>query len=152
MKKTKIIATVGPSCAKNETLKALIRAGVNMFRINASHTNPAGLRAWIRRIRKAASQSRTPIPILVDLQGPRVRTGRLKDGRPLLLKKNTPLTIVPSQMPGFPGRITTTCAQFPQMVKAGDRVLLDNGLIEMEVLKIKAREIRCTVLRGGLLG
>ena len=152
MKKTKIIATVGPACEKNETLKALVRAGADLFRINASHTNPAGLKQWIGRIRKAGLQLGTPVSILVDLQGPRVRTGRLKNGKPLNLKKGNAVIIVPSSAPGFEGRITTSCRQFPKMVKAADSILLDNGLMELEVQKVKGREVSCRVVRGGTLG
>ncbi len=152
MKKTKIIATVGPSCAKNETLKALIRAGVDLFRINASHTDPAGLKEWVLRVRKAGAQLGIPVSILVDLQGPRVRTGRLKEGKPLNLKKGSPVTIIASSSPGFEGRITTSCREFSKMVKAGDSILLDNGLMELEVQKVKGHEVLCRVIRGGTLG
>ncbi len=152
MKKTKIIATVGPACREQSILRALIKSGVDMFRINASHTTPNDLKSWVKVIRRAAQSSSRPIPILVDLQGPRVRTGRLKGGRPIMLRKDDIVTITPSSQEGFGNRITTTCRPFPKMVKAGDPVLLDNGLIELEVRSVKGQETICRVLNGGKLG
>lgn len=148
MKKTKIIATVGPACREQTVLKALIKNGVDMFRINASHTNPEELRGWIRLIRKASHET----PILVDLQGPRVRTGKLKNGRPVTLKKDDTVRIVPASYEGSGSLITTTCRPFPKMVKAGDPVLLDNGLIELQVRAVKGNETICRVVNGGKLG
>ncbi len=152
MKKTKIIATVGPACATTETLQALILSGVDLFRINASHTNPEGIRQWVRRIRKAANSIRPSISILVDLQGPRVRTGPLKNGTPLLLKKGETVSIYPQHAAGFEGHITTECMSFLEMVKSGDRILLDNGLMELKVLKIKSDQAQCRIVSGGILG
>ena len=152
MRKTKIIATVGPSCRKSAVLETLIKHGVDLFRINASHTTSQGLKQWIRRIRVAARQTRRPIAILVDLQGPRVRTGRLKGGRPLHLKKDKIVSILPTARPGFEDKITTPCLPFPKMVKPGDRILLDNGLMELAVNALKGHEVVCRVVAGGRLG
>ena len=123
-----------------------------MFRINASHTTPIDLRSWVSRIRRVANATSRPIPILVDLQGPRVRTGRLKEGRPVQLKKDGRVKIIPAAHLGTADCITTSCRLFPKMVKAGDPVLLDNGLIELEVLSVKGSETLCRVINGGMLG
>ncbi len=123
-----------------------------MFRINASHTTPTELRGWVSRIRRVANAASRPIPILVDLQGPRVRTGRLKEGHPVLLKKDGLVKIIYATSFGSADCITTTCRPFPKMVKAGDPVLLDNGLIELEVLSVKGAETLCRVINGGMLG
>lgn len=152
LKKTKIIATVGPACRNQSILKDLIRNGVDMFRINASHTTPADLKQWVKLIRRASQSSIRPIPILVDLQGPRVRTGRLEKGQPVLLKKDKLISIVPSSNPGSAQQITTTCRPFPKMVKPGDPILLDNGLIELEVKSVKGGVTFCRVVTGGMLG
>jgi len=152
MKKTKIIATVGPACKDLATLKALIRQGVDMFRINASHTNPEALKNWVRLIRQAAQVTASPIPIMVDLQGPRVRTGKLKNGQPVTLEKDEMIRIVPASHEGTASLITTSCRPFPKMVKAGDPVLLDNGLIELKVYSVQGNETICRVINGGKLG
>lgn len=152
MKKTKIIATVGPSCADPKILKSLIRLGVNVFRINASHTTPESLRHWIRHLRKVTHEADSAIPILVDLQGPRVRTGRLEGGKPVVLKKDAIISIIPSSKPGSAEEITTICRPFLKMVKTGDPVLFDNGMIELKVTAVKKGKVICRVVSGGVLG
>ncbi|MBI4549692.1 MAG: pyruvate kinase [Candidatus Omnitrophica bacterium] len=152
MRKTKIIATVGPSTGDRSALAALMRAGAEIFRINASHTDAAGVGQWIRLIRRASGEARKPAAILIDLQGPRVRTGKLAGGAPLRLEKNETFGIVPSAEAGRKGRITTLCREFPRMVKAGDTVLLDNGRMELKVRAVRPRQVVCRVVRGGMLG
>ncbi len=148
---TKIVATVGPACERASTLKALILAGADVLRINASHTTPARLREWILLIRKVSGSLKKTVGILVDLQGPRVRTGRLRGGGSLLLKKGAAVWIRPGPAPGGGAVITTPCLKFPRMVKTGDSVLLDNGLLQLRVLSLEKTGVRCRVLRGGLL-
>lgn len=152
LKKTKVIATVGPACRDLKTLKSLIAAGVDVFRINASHTTPAELKEWVHKIRLVSKSTTRPIPILVDLQGPRVRTGRLDGGQPVYLSKDEEITIVPSSQPGSGQVITTSCKPFPRMVKKGDPILLDNGLIELRVISVRKNETVCRVISGGKLG
>lgn len=152
MRKTKIVATVGPSCGSASKLAELIRAGVDVFRINASHTVPSELKKWVRLIRSVAQKAHKPVAILVDLQGPRVRTGSLKDGKRLKLRKNQMISIQPSSKPGDENLITTSCKLLPRMVKKGDSILLDNGMINLKVLSLKGSLIRCKVLAGGWLG
>ncbi len=152
MRKTKIVATVGPACESDANLKALIEAGADVLRINASHTSPEGIRQWVRRIRRAEKALKKSVAILVDLQGPRVRTGKLQGGKPLALKQGTEVTLEVSSSPGSQGYITTLCKEFMSMIKKGDRVLLDNGAIELRVLKTGRKKAECGVVRGGLLG
>ncbi len=152
MRKTKIVATVGPACEDEVILTALIRAGADVLRINASHTTPQGIRQWVRRIRRSESKSGKPVAILVDLQGPRVRTGKLEDGKSVLLKQGDAVAILMTAKPGTAEEITTLCREFPQMVKARDRVLLDNGMMELEVLSVKKDRVQCRVISGGVLG
>ncbi len=152
MKKTKIVITVGPACIDPARLEALILAGADVMRINASHTSPKGIQAWVKKIRSAAAKTRRTIAIMVDLQGPRLRTGKLKDGKPVLLKTGEKICLAASPKAGVPGSITTSCREFPEMVKAGDRVLLDNGVMDLRVLEVKANQVFCRVVVGGLLG
>ncbi len=152
MRKTKIVATVGPACEAHEKLTALIRAGVDMLRINASHSSPQGIRKWVRRIRKAETAAGKTVSILVDLQGPRVRTGKLKNNKPIVLRAGEKITLSITAKPGFENHITTTCKEFTRMVKRGDNILLDNGLIELDVLLVKGAAVFCKVLIGGTLG
>lgn len=152
MRKTKIVATVGPAIRDRRALASLLRAGAEVLRINASHTTAGGIGQWIRAIRAAASDVRREVSILVDLQGPRVRTGRLVRGEPLRLERNQVVVIVPSREPGQGHRITTLCREFPRMVKAGDTVLLDNGRMELKATAVRQHQVACRVTRGGLLG
>ncbi|HCM42878.1 MAG TPA: pyruvate kinase [Candidatus Omnitrophota bacterium] len=152
LKKTKVIATVGPACRDISVLKSLIRAGVDVFRINASHTSPAELKEWVRKIRLVSKTITRPIPILVDLQGPRVRTGRLEGGEPVYLNQGDEVVIVPASYPGSGQTITTSCKPFPAMVKSGDPILFDNGLLELRVVAVRKRETVCRVVTGGKLG
>ena len=151
MKKTKIVITVGPGLVQVSSIESLIKAGTDVVRINASHTSPDGIREWVRKIRLASSRAKKTVGILVDLQGPRLRTGKLKDEMPIFIKTGETICIEPSHKPGVAGWITTSCFEFPKMVKVGDRVLLDNGFMELRVLQIKGRKVFCKVIMGGLL-
>lgn len=152
IRKTKIVATVGPVCRERRQLEALIRAGVNIFRINSSHTTPKELRSWVLRIRRIASPPHNPVAVLVDLQGPRVRTGRLEGGETVWLEEGSTLEIVPGSFRGTASRIGTECRELPRMVKAGDPVLMDNGMIQLKVLRVRGSRIECKVVTGGGLG
>lgn len=152
MRKTKIVATVGPACAEDSTLAALVREGADLFRINASHTTPKGLREWILRIRKIAAGLKWEVGILVDLQGPRVRTGPLRGGKPLTLQAGDEISILTGFSEGAGRLLTTPCREFPRMVRRGDRVLLDNGAMELKVLRVEGRRVAAQVVVGGLLG
>ncbi len=152
LRKTKIVVTAGPACAKKGMLEALVRAGADVFRINASHTDPAALRRWIQSTRQAGVAAGKSVAVMVDLQGPRVRTGRLAGPKTAALKSGARLAIAVSRNPGTGALISTACAQFPRMVKAGDPVLIDNGYLELEVLAVRKKWVECRVVRGGVLG
>ena len=152
MRKTKIIATVGPACESESQLRSLIRAGVDIFRINASHTTVPALEAWIRHINRVRTKEKPELAILVDLQGPRIRTGLLKNQASLYLRKGEKVYLVPCSKPGEGDIITTTCREIRSMVKKGDPILLDNGLLELKVTKMEKTRLVCTVMAGGRLG
>jgi len=151
MKRTKIVITVGPGLVEISSIESLITAGANVIRINASHTSPKGIEVWVKKIRIAAARAKKTVGIMVDLQGPRLRTGKLKDGKPFLLKTGDKICLEAASKLGVPGWITTPCREFPEMVKKGDRILLDNGLMELRVLDIKGMQVSCRVVMGGLL-
>jgi len=152
MRKTKIVVTVGPACQSPEAMEKMIRGGADLFRINASHTNTEQLKEWIKRIQTACVAANERIPILVDLQGPRIRTGSLQNCSPVKLTPEKEVIIQVSNKPGTEKVISTSCKQFPQMVKKGDPILIDNGMLELKVLSVSKNEIRCRIIIGGLLG
>lgn len=152
MRQTKIIATVGPASEHEDVLCALIGAGVDVFRLNFSHGTHASHEAIAGRIRRAAADAGRPVAILQDLSGPKIRTGRLLDGKPLLLQAGDALTIEVGDFPGGPGRVTTSFASLPAVVRPGTSLLLDDGRIQLEVESATERAIRTTVVDGGELG
>lgn len=155
LRRTKIVATIGPACESLNGLRKLLSAGVDVLRINTSHTSLEGLKSWIDLIRQAATSLDKEIPILIDLQGPRIRTGALKNKQLISLRKGQFVSIVPSLECGSgngSSQITTPCLAFPRMVKKGDPVLLDNGLMDLEVTEVQGKEVRCRILTGGVLG
>lgn len=152
IRKTKIIATAGPACKEGKTLKALLLEGADIIRINASHTTPKELEHWILSIRKTAASLKKVVGILVDLQGPRVRTGKLEGAKPVILRPGQEVEIVVGNRPGTANKIVTTCRPFPRMLKKGDPILLDNGTLRLEVLQVGKNRIGARVIAGGLLG
>lgn len=154
-RRTKIVATVGPACEQPRVLKQLIRQGADVLRINTSHTSVEGLLHWIRLIRDVGASIKKEIPILVDLQGPRIRTGPLKNKNPVMLRKGQLVSVVSGKVPESSYEIYyigTPCKQFPVMVKKGDPILIDNGLIDLEVLSVEKNEVKCRVVSAGMLG
>lgn len=150
--RTKILVTLGPASWDPKTLSALVAAGADAFRINFSHGKPEEHRAIIRRVRALAAERGEPLAVLADLQGPRIRLGAFKDGEPILLRAEEELTLVADRdFAGIPGRIGCSYAGLADEVRVGERVLLDDGNIELEVLDVEPPEVRTRVLVGGLL-
>lgn len=152
IRKTKIIATAGPACKDEKILKALLLEGADIIRINASHTSAQELERWILFIRKTAASLKKTVGIMVDLQGPRVRTGKLEGGKPVILRPGQEIEILVGNQPGTASKIVTTCQPFPRMLRKGDPILLDNGTLRLGVLQAGKKKIRARVIAGGLLG
>jgi pyruvate kinase len=152
MRRTKIVATVGPSTSTEAAISELVRAGVDVFRLNFSHGTREGHAQSIARIRAASDQHARSVGVLQDLSGPKIRTGPLRAGTPLTLKAGDELHIVVGDMAGEPGRISTGYADLPNVVKAGDTLLLDDGRIQLRVEDVRGGDIRTTVVDGGSLG
>ncbi len=151
MRRTRIVATVGPACEEAASLEALIRAGVNVFRLNFSHGTHETHSGMVARIRAAAEKWSTPVAILQDLQGPKIRTGRSKDGQPIHLSSGDRITITTERVEGTAERISTTYEPLPRDVRPGDRILLDDGYIGLRVASIAGKEVVCEVTDGGTL-
>src|SRR5688572_5137185 len=152
MRHTKIIATVGPATNGERAIRELIGAGVDIFRLNFSHGTHAAHGEVIARIRAAAADSGRTVAILQDLSGPKIRTGKLADGVPLQLQAGETLTIAVGDFVGGPGRVSTTYADLPKAVQPGDMLLLDDGRIQLRVDARTDRELKTSVVEGGLLG
>ncbi len=150
MTNTKIVATLGPATTSPEMIGKLIEAGVDVFRLNASHgTNEQRLEA-IGLIRKAAAAAGRNTGILLDLQGPKIRLGTFEGGH-AVLEPGSEFVITTEETQGDAYAASTTYKDFARDVKPGDRVLLADGAIELRVLDTDGIKARCKVIRGGVI-
>ena len=150
VRKTKIVATLGPSSSKPEQIAKLVDAGVDLFRLNFSHGANDDKAKVIDIIRSVAERKKKAIGILADLQGPKIRTGRMENGA-ISLRKGDSISITTDEVKGRPGLISTIYKALPTDVKPGSRILLDDGLIEFKVHCIEGNTVHCTVIEGGIL-
>ena len=149
---TKIIATLGPASSSARAIDDLLVAGVDVFRLNFAHGTHESHGEAIAHVRAAAERYGRSVAVLQDLGGPKIRTGTLRDGLPLLLKPGDALRIVAGDLVGEPGVISTTYTALPRSVRRGDVLLLDDGRIQLRVDDVAGDEVRTTVVDGGLLG
>ena len=149
--RTKIVATMGPASAPKETLLAMIKAGVNVCRLNFSHGRTEDHKKVIDTIREINDQHKTNVAILADLQGPKIRIGLVKDGG-IHLVNGTHINITTHECIGDDNQIYITYDTFPQDVQANEIILLDDGKIQMRVLETnKVDKVVCEVVHGGIL-
>jgi pyruvate kinase len=151
-RRAKIVATLGPASNTEQVIRDMIRAGVDVVRLNFSHSTHERKVAVIQKIRKLSKEVGKPLCILGDLQGPKIRTGLLKDHQPVLLKAGHRLTITPREVAGNASVIGTTFKTLAENVEQGSRILLSDGLIELRVHEIAAEEVVCDIINGGMLG
>ena len=147
-RRTKIVATLGPAWADLAQMTALLDAGVNVVRVNASHGTPAIREKWITDLKSQLAQRQSAVAILLDLQGPRIRVGALP--HPLRLEPGSEVVFAP-EAHVKPGQIPTTYDGLAQDVTAGSRILLDDGLLEVAVTAVAGPEVRGVVVYGGEL-
>ncbi len=152
MRKAKIVATLGPASSSPEKLRALLLAGMDVARVNMSHGAHERHAETIRLAREIAAELNRPLAILLDLSGPKIRTGKLRDGVPIRLNQGETLTITTRDIVGEPGLVATTYTHLPKDVSSGDRILLADGMIELRVERVDAPDVLCRVINGGELG
>jgi pyruvate kinase len=151
VRRAKIICTIGPACDSEACIRDLMQLGMDVARLNFSHgTHPEHARR-IQRLRRAARRLKRTICILQDLQGPKIRTGRMKGGHPVMLEAGARLTITPREVAGTAMLISTDFPGLAREVEPGSRVLLSDGRIELKVVAIHGNDVECEVLNGGLL-
>ncbi|MEW6061307.1 MAG: pyruvate kinase [Bacteroidota bacterium] len=147
--RTKIVCTLGPASSSVETLVKMIEAGMDVARLNFSHGSHQDHLEMMNKVRIAAEQTGEPVAILLDLQGPKIRTGKVKE--PMMLTKGERLVITIDDIVGENHRVSTTYQHLPHDVKAGDTILMDDGLLQLKVLESTDREVTTEVVYGGLL-
>jgi pyruvate kinase len=149
---TKIIATLGPACSEESQIDELIAAGTDIFRLNFSHGTHEQHATACVRIRAASARAGRAIAILQDLSGPKIRTGRLQDKGPLVLRPGDRLEIATGDFVGGEGRVSTTYGELARSVRPGNRLLLDDGRIELRVEGSDGTTVTTAVIEGGTLG
>ncbi len=150
MSRAKIVCTLGPAVSSPAQIRALIRAGMDVARLNLSHGDYAEHEQRYFEVRKAADELGAPVGILVDLQGPKIRLGRFADG-PVLLEQGDEFTITTDDVPGDRSVVSTTYAGLPDDVHAGDRILVDDGRVTLEAVAVEDTRVVTRVVEGGMV-
>jgi pyruvate kinase len=148
--KTKIISTVGPACSSKAMLLELAQAGTDIFRLNFSHGTHEEHLKVVQNIRQINKEHHLNLAILQDLQGPKIRVGDIEKGE-VLLETGKSLIITTKPVIGTSKKVSTTYTALPKDVKVGDRILMDDGKITLEVSDIGTDEVTTTILFGGIL-
>ena len=152
MRRTKIVATIGPVSRGRPMLERLVRAGVDVVRLNFSHGEPEDHLQVMRAVREISAALDRPIAVLQDLSGPKIRTGRLRGGQPVSLVDGARILITTDEsVEGDGSVISTTYPALSADVRPGDRILLDDGNLELRVIRTTDKEVQCEVVHGGLL-
>ncbi len=149
--RTKIVATIGPASNQPEMLAKLVSAGMNVARLNFSHGNYETHSGAIRNIRSASRTLNRPVGILLDLQGPKIRVGKLENGEPVRLQRCADFSITIKPVTGNAQMVSTTYQNLPGDVRPGDTILLDDGLIRLRVKSKTDDTVLCEVRNEGIL-
>jgi pyruvate kinase len=148
--KTKIVATIGPASETSEMLERLIRAGLNVARLNFSHGDFTGHAERIKRIRSAAEAAGRRVAIMADLPGPKMRIGKIEP-EPIQLHSGEDFILTTEEIAGTPQRVSVSFKRLPEVVKPGDRLFLNDGLVQLMVEHVSGSEVHCKVSVGGEL-
>ncbi len=148
MRKTKIVCTIGPASDNEETLKGLMLAGMNAARINFSHGNYEEQKEKIERIKKVRDELNMPVSLILDTKGPEIRIGKFAEGK-VHLNEGDVFALTPEEIIGTKEEFTISYKNLANEVKIGDKILIDDGLVGTEVVKIEGSKVYCKVLNGG---
>src|SRR5580704_7540891 len=151
-RRAKIICTIGPACHSEAAMTDLLRLGMDVARLNFSHGTHEEHARNIERLRRAAEKENRTVCILQDLQGPKIRTGRLERHERIELTSGSTVIITPRDIVGTPTRISTTFPDLAREVTTGARILLRDGLIELRVRAVRGKDVVCDILNGGMVG
>jgi len=150
IRKTKVIATIGPACDSPETLKAMIRAGMNVARLNFSHGTHEEHRKRLEALREACDELEANVAVMLDTKGPEIRTGRIEGGVTHLTTGGSFALYADARI-GDASGVSISYPQLPDEVTRGSKILLDDGVIELQVVAVEGRSILCRITRGGRL-
>ena len=152
MRRTKIVATLGPASGTRESITRLIEAGMDVARMNFSHGTHQEHAERMAMVREAAAAAGRAVAVMQDLQGPKIRTGRLAGGRPVQLVAGAPFSITTREVIGDGARVSTTYERLPHDIRPGDRILLSDGAISLRAIRASETEVITEVVHGGSLG
>ena len=152
MKKTKIICTIGPNADNRTQMRSLVENGMDIARFNFSHGDHAEQKARMDMLKEIRAELGKPIAILLDTKGPEIRTGRLKEGKKVRLEEGQLFALTTEQIEGDYTRVSITYEGLKEDISVGQKILIDDGLIELEVRELVASDIQCVVINGGELG
>lgn len=152
MRKTKIVCTMGPNTNSKEMMKKLVENGMDVARFNFSHGDHEEQKMRMDLLKEVRKELKVPVAILLDTKGPEIRTGELRDHKKVTLKENQTFVLTTSEIEGDNERVSITYKGLPQDVTAGGQILIDDGLICLEVQETTGTEIVCRVINGGELG
>jgi len=148
--KTKIVCTIGPASSSPDVMEKMIRSGMNVARLNMSHGSFESHRDVIRLLRAASRATGKRVAVMADLPGPKVRIGRI-DPEPVTLRSGSSFVLTTDEVPGDASRVTVNLERLPEVVKPGDVLFLNDGVIQLEVASVRGREVMCKVMVGGEL-
>lgn len=152
MKKTKIICTMGPNSNDRELMRKLIQNGMDIARFNFSHGDHEEQKARMDMLKELREEEKRPVAILLDTKGPEIRTGTLKNGRKVTLCEGDEFTLTTEDIAGDASKVSITYEGLVHDITIGKRILIDDGLIELEVTNKNETEIFCRIINGGELG
>jgi len=150
MRRTKIIATIGPATAERETLIDLVNNGADVIRFNFSHGTHEKHAEWMELVREISKEIKKPIGILQDLQGPKIRVGTFADG-PIKLEPGKEFVITTRKVPGNVEEVSTSYQNLPKDVEVGTDILLADGLLKLKATEVTSTDVRTEVIDGGEL-
>src|SRR6187397_2599143 len=150
MRRAKIVCTLGPATATPGGVRALVDAGMDVARINRSHGTYAEHEAAFAEVRKASHETGRAVGVLVDLQGPKIRTGLFADG-PVTLVNGQRFTITVDDIPGDGDRVSTTYHGLPGDVRPGDPLLIDDGRVTLRAVEVTETDVITVVVEGGVV-
>ncbi len=148
--KTKIVCTIGPASQSPEIMEQMMREGMNVARLNFSHGDFSSHKKVIDNLRKASKATGKRVAIMADLSGPKMRIGKFSE-EPIELKTGDTFTLTTEEIVGDRNRVSVSFARLPQAVKPGNTLFLNDGYIQLEVVKIQGNDVQCQVLVGGEL-
>jgi len=155
-KRTKIVCTMGPACDSDETIREMIKAGMNVARFNFSHGSYDEHHGRIERVRRISKELGMPVGILLDTKGPEVRTGLLVDGKKVAVKTGDKIVVTAQptseDFHGTSEHISLDYLALPSEVEKGSLILIDDGLVALEVESVDGQDMTCVVKNDGLIG